>query len=79
MNGADGSTLCKIHAGKTIEYFCKQCNVLVCARCMFESHNGHDLASLESASQIVKQNVTELAGVIEAAKSITTANHDAVQ
>lgn len=35
---------CSKHPEKAIEYFCKQCNLVVCSKCMFLDHNGHELA-----------------------------------
>ena len=34
---------CPRHLDKPIEYFCKQCSITVCVKCMFDEHNGHDL------------------------------------
>ena len=43
-NCVDGKTYCIKHRDKVIEYFCRNCHVLVCAKCMFQEHNGHELA-----------------------------------
>lgn len=34
---------CPRHTDKPIEYFCKQCSITVCVKCIFDEHNGHDL------------------------------------
>jgi hypothetical protein len=34
---------CPRHPDKHIEYFCKQCAGVVCVKCIFDEHNGHDL------------------------------------
>jgi len=48
------------HKEKEIEYFCKMCHSIVCARCMFVEHNGHELAMLEDVTGIIRQNVNDL-------------------
>lgn len=51
---------CSKHKEKEIEYFCKICHSIVCAKCMFADHNGHELAMLEDVTGIIKQNVNDL-------------------
>lgn len=34
---------CPRHTDKPIEYFCKQCSITVCVKCIFDEHNGHEL------------------------------------
>lgn len=36
-------TSCTRHLEKKVEYFCKTCSDTVCARCIFDEHNGHEL------------------------------------
>jgi hypothetical protein len=36
-------TSCTRHIDKKVEYFCKTCSDTVCARCIFDEHNGHEL------------------------------------
>lgn len=36
-------TSCVRHIDKRVEYFCKTCSDTVCARCIFDEHNGHEL------------------------------------
>ena len=50
-------TMCTKHPEKEIEYFCKSCSMLVCPKCMFQQHNGHELAALEEVCSVVKQNI----------------------
>ena len=52
-----GKVLCFKHPDKEIEYFCKICHQIVCPKCMFTEHNGHDLAQLEDVTAIIKQNI----------------------
>ena len=49
-----GQVFCTVHTSKLIEYFCKNCQKLVCPRCMFETCNGHELAQLEEVTAIVR-------------------------
>lgn len=39
-----GKVFCSRHPEKEIEYFCKYCHQIVCPKCMFSEHNGHELA-----------------------------------
>jgi hypothetical protein len=49
FNGEPGNidapffTSCTRHIDKKVEYFCKTCSDTVCARCIFDEHNGHEL------------------------------------
>ena len=43
-NPTTGKVFCYKHQDKEIEYFCKICHSIVCPKCMFSEHNGHDLA-----------------------------------
>eukprot|EP01133_Synstelium_polycarpum_P007333 gene7333-8539_t len=43
MEQEDG--FCKIHKKKRLKATCKQCNVLVCGRCVFSEHEGHSFSS----------------------------------
>lgn len=38
---------CNLHPGHPIAYFCRSCNQAVCVDCMFDSHNGHLLVSID--------------------------------
>ena len=51
---------CGKHPDKAIEYFCKQCNLVVCSKCMFLEHNGHELALLEDVTTLVRKNIFDL-------------------
>lgn len=55
-----GKVFCFKHQEKEIEYFCKFCHTIVCSRCMFSDHNGHELAQLEDVTNIIKQNIYDL-------------------
>lgn len=43
LEGAPYFTSCTRHIDKKVEYFCKTCSDTVCARCIFDEHNGHEL------------------------------------
>ena len=49
-----GKVYCFKHQDKEIEYFCKFCHTIVCPKCMFSDHNGHELAQLEDVTNIIK-------------------------
>ena len=51
---------CGKHRDKEIEYYCKLCHSIVCPKCMFLDHNGHELAQLEDVASIIKQNIHDL-------------------
>ena len=55
-----GKVFCFKHQDKEIEYFCKFCHTIVCPKCMFSDHNGHELAQLEDVTNIIKQNIYDL-------------------
>ncbi len=51
---------CFKHQDKQIEYFCRLCHQLVCPKCMYKDHNGHEFAQLEEVTNVVKQNIGDL-------------------
>lgn len=53
-------TSCTRHLEKKVEYFCKTCSDTVCARCIFDEHNGHELVQIEDMATSLKQNVLDL-------------------
>ena len=69
-----GQVFCSKHPQKTIEYFCRQCQILVCARCMFETCNGHELAQLDEVTGIVRQNIEDLSQLMESTRRINDDN-----
>lgn len=52
--------MCPRHYDKVIEYFCKQCTMTVCPKCMFDDHNGHELLQVDEMTNSLKQNVYDL-------------------
>jgi hypothetical protein len=69
-----GKVLCYKHPDKEIEYFCKICHAIVCPKCMFTEHNGHDLAQLEDVTSIIKQNIYDLNKLLLNTKRISDDN-----
>ena len=47
-------TTCTRHIDKKVEYFCKTCSDTVCARCIFDEHNGHELVQIEDMATSLK-------------------------
>ena len=45
---------CYMHQERQIEYFCRNCHQLVCPKCMFKDHNGHEFAQLDDVTNVVK-------------------------
>ena len=69
-----GQVMCPTHTNKLIEYFCKNCQALVCPKCMFETHNGHELAQLEEVTAIVRENVTDLRTLMDNTRRVNDDN-----
>ncbi len=79
--GADGGeafVFCPRHSDKPIEYFCKQCSVTVCVKCMFDEHNGHELIQIEEMSNSLKQNVLDLQKMLVNAHRLNDENQKLV-
>ena len=38
---------CELHDDKPVEYFCKACALAVCVKCIYDSHNGHNLVQID--------------------------------
>lgn len=80
QNGASAANrvYCGRHPEKEIEYFCKICHQIVCPKCMFAEHNGHELAQLEDVTGIIKQNVYDLHKLMLNTKRINDDNRTLV-
>ena len=68
---AQNKVYCGKHRDKEIEYYCKLCHSIVCPKCMFSEHNGHELAQLEDVTAIIKQNIHDLNKLLLNTKRIT--------
>jgi hypothetical protein len=77
-NQATGKVFCGRHPEKEIEYFCKYCHQIVCPKCMFSEHNGHELAQLEDVTGIIKQNVYDLHKLMINTKRINDDNRSLI-
>lgn len=69
-----GQVHCSKHTDKLIEYFCRVCQDLVCPKCMYEVHNGHELAQLDEVTGIVRQNVNDLKTLMESTRRVNDDN-----
>ena len=67
-------TSCTRHIDKKVEYFCKTCSDTVCARCIFDEHNGHELVQIEDMATSLKQNVLDLQKMILNASRLNEEN-----
>jgi hypothetical protein len=77
-NELSGKVYCFKHKDKEIEYFCKICHSIVCPKCMFAEHNGHELAQLEDVTNIIKQNIYDLHKLLLNTKRINDDNRNYV-
>lgn len=78
-NQVTGKVFCFKHQDKEIEYFCKICHAIVCPKCMFAEHNGHELAQLEDVTNIIKQNIYDLHKLLLNTKRINDDNKNYIQ
>ena len=46
----DSQDLCKIHAGKTLEFYCFKCSEPLCLYCKLTEHEGHKTGDLTAAA-----------------------------
>eukprot|EP00347_Sterkiella_histriomuscorum_P008359 403345403 len=53
-------TRCLKHTSKDIEFFCNQCQQIVCSLCIFHDHNGHELTQLEEAIVYLKSDLVQV-------------------
>eukprot|EP00729_Bicosta_minor_P004485 gene4485-biopygen1144 len=62
---AASKMMCKLHADKPLEFFCDDCQVLVCAMCAVLHHNGH---TLKLIGEVVHQHRDEIQALTAATK-----------
>ena len=60
----------KYHEKETLEYYCQDCEVCACQKCVILNHNRHAMADMQEAAEERKMQITE---VVEEAK--TKINH----
>lgn len=63
-------SFCKIHFDKPIEYFCRQCTLSVCSKCMFLHHNGHDLTQIDDALSTMKSKIAAFDKHLDQSQSV---------
>eukprot|EP00729_Bicosta_minor_P004234 gene4234-biopygen17831 len=68
--------MCKIHTDKPLEFFCDDCQVLVCAMCAVLHHNGHTLKLIGEA---VHQHQGEIHALTAATKVSQQALSDTIK
>ena len=56
----------KYHEKETLEYYCQECKVCVCQKCVILNHNRHAMADMQEAAEEQKTEITE---VIEQART----------
>lgn len=72
--GAFESVPCPRHSHKVVEYFCKTCSDSVCAKCMYDEHQQHELTSIDDMSNSLKQNVIDLRKLMDNSKRVVDEN-----
>ncbi len=56
---------CSKHAGKTAEFYCDNCTVILCTTCVMEHDNNHTLVSLDEAAQLSNVKLRQVEKRIE--------------
>ncbi|XP_069103003.1 uncharacterized protein [Argopecten irradians] len=73
-----GQTTCHHHKGRQLEFFCEQCQDLVCPKCISSIHKGHHMCELSELTPQKKQDIktfidrTEKNDLVQIAKNITS-------
>ena len=49
---------CSQHSGKVLEYYCEECAILICGKCMLEKHRHHE--GVEYASDLLPGHITKM-------------------
>jgi hypothetical protein len=57
------SCKCKIHESQNLEWFCDDCSVVICRSCLNESHDNHEILSLNDG--ILKQRNALREGLVK--------------
>jgi len=70
---------CSKHSEKRIEYFCRDCTMVVCVVCIYSHHNGHHLSVLEDMGTIIKQNINDFSKMLKNVSKINEENFQTVQ
>eukprot|EP00347_Sterkiella_histriomuscorum_P004289 403361015 len=67
--------MCLKHTDKYVEYFCRDCNITVCIKCMFFEHNGHILSQLDEAHQFLKHTISDFENLMVMTRKINKQNN----
>ena len=51
---------CKIHASELAKFLCRKCQMVACALCVINSHDGHDVIELEHVLDENKDMLADL-------------------
>lgn len=66
--------LCHLHINKEVEYFCDECEIVICVDCIYEKHNGHKFSTLFDKSNIIKHNMRDFKRVVSNLKQVNSDN-----
>ncbi|XP_069103006.1 uncharacterized protein [Argopecten irradians] len=73
-----GQTTCHHHKGRQLEFYCKNCQDLICAKCISSLHSGHRICELIEVTPRKKQDIktfidrTEKNDLVQIEKYITS-------
>eukprot|EP00729_Bicosta_minor_P032589 gene32589-biopygen23372 len=76
---AASKMMCSIHTDKPLEFFCDDCQMLVCATCGILHHNGHRLKPVGEAVQQQRDAIDAAATVTASACADTTSTIKALR
>ena len=60
-----GDIFCPIHSKKKLVFLCKQCDILICNKCMVNEHSGHPVKEVEEVAEKKFRKIDKLIGKIE--------------
>ena len=46
-----GALFCPVHPKKKLSFLCKQCNILICNKCIIKEHLGHPVEEIEDVAE----------------------------
>lgn len=71
---ASQQKVCAVHAGTPVEYYCKQCDKLVCDKCaLLGDHRGHPVAALDDTGAATKRSLEAVVATCEEQSASTRA------
>lgn len=75
LDGSQPVPTCEEHE-KPLEYFCEDCNLLLCMRCMINTHRDHNF---EEAARLLPGYLASLRSLIQPAHEIVSRAEDAMK